>query len=64
MSHIRPLTIVNVMLKWISGVLYLHLENVISHMGPPEQASFTKGREHPSLQDILGEHTDRIPTEH
>ena len=34
-SQIRPPTIVNVMLKWISTVLYLQVEDVISQMVPP-----------------------------
>ena len=43
-SQIRPLTIVNVMLKWICTILYLQLEDGITQMVPLEQAGFMKGR--------------------
>ena len=36
---------VNVMLKWISTILLLQLEDVFGQLVPPQQAGFIKGRD-------------------
>ena len=43
--ELRPLTIVNVMLKWISTILLFQLEDVFGQLVPPHQAVFVKGRD-------------------
>ena len=43
--ELRPRTIVNVMLKWISTVVLLQLEDLFGQLVPPQQAGFMNGRD-------------------
>ena len=44
-TELRPLTIVNVMLKWISTIFLLQLEDICLQVVPTQQAGFMKGRD-------------------
>ena len=43
-TELRPLCLQNVLYKWVTGTLYLMIEDIVRFVTPPEQKAFIRGR--------------------